>query len=126
MSINNAQRWINDYESSGSLQAQYSSVWFYVAYCHGKACADQQLEQIMTWLALGPYGASIACNASNLLIDLLSFCRGTIPHTSIGNPPESLVNQWWAEWTKDPIKPQSLHHFIANKTTQWHYQNEKN
>jgi hypothetical protein len=62
----------------------------------------------------------------DLIRSIMQTMEAMANQANIQGPPESLVNQWWAEWTNDPNKPKSLHQFIAKKTTQWHQENEKN
>lgn len=40
---------------------------------------DQRLEEIIHWLVTGPYGASIAASAPNLVADLRAACRPKVP-----------------------------------------------
>jgi hypothetical protein len=123
--MNDMKKWCQEYNSSDALQAVYPERWLYVACRYGQWCADEELTEVISWLKFSSYGASIAANAPKLYTDLYE-SRRPAPQASIQGPPESLVNQWWAEWTNDPNKPKSLHQFIAKKTTQWHQENEKN
>jgi hypothetical protein len=49
------------------------------ANCVAQWGADQELEAIEHWLITGPYGASIACAAQNLIADLRAARRPKPP-----------------------------------------------